>query len=138
MHQVPPTELIAARVEAFRRGDFGFIFDSYHPDSFFREQFPERSAYLAFAAEHLAGRIRIECCRILREELGASVARVIFYQRIQVAGEVQETFELARLYREQGRWFYHSSQKLSREEFAGAPEQLDFIHFDAVADKVWF
>lgn len=133
-----PTELIAARVAAFRRGDFGFIYDSYHPKSFFLQQFDDRSAYLAFAEEQLAGRIRIEDCRILREEIGSSAARIIFYQRIEVAGERQETFELARLYREQGVWRYHSSQKLSRNEFAGAPEQLDFVHFEQVVDKVWF
>jgi len=135
---IGPTELIIARVAAFRREDFGFIYDSYHPDSFFREQFDDRAAYLAFAAEHLAGRIRIERCRILREEIGVSVARVIFYLRIAVAGDVQETFELARLYREPEGWLYHSSQKLGREEFPGAPEQLDFEHFDQVTDKIWF
>ena len=43
-----PSELIIARSEAFARGDFGFIFDTYHSESNFRRQFPDRDEYLEF------------------------------------------------------------------------------------------
>ena len=48
MNSYTPSELIMARTEAFASGDFGFIYDSYHPESNFRRQFPDRGEYCRY------------------------------------------------------------------------------------------
>mgnify|MGYP006926386942 CR=1 FL=1 len=51
MSSYTPSELIMARTEAFASGDFGFIYDSYHPESNFRRQFPDRGEYCRYGVE---------------------------------------------------------------------------------------
>jgi len=133
-----PAQLLAARVAAFARGDFGAIWDSYHADSPFREHFPRRDAYREFAAEQLQGAIVIESCRVLAEEPGDDRHRLIFLQRLRVRGKPQETLEMASFYREQGEWRYHSSQKIDRASYPGAPESISFAYFDLQEEKIIF
>ena len=131
-------ELLLARVAAFRQRNFAYIYDTYHPESFFLRQFPRRDEYLAFADEHLADRLQISSFEILREEMTEGQARIIYYQQLQIDGALQETIECGRVLLENGVWLYHSSQKLLLDEISGDPRQVTFEDFDRVVDKIVF
>jgi SEC-C motif-containing protein len=136
--QLTPAQLVQARCTAFQRGDFGFIYDSYHPDSPFRSLYPQRQAYLRQGQGELLRDYRIDECRVLREEIGGSQARVLFYLVTSFQGAAAETFELSSFLPTAAGWRYLSSQKLERQEFAGALEEIDWEAFDRVKDRIFF
>jgi len=131
-----PTELIIDRVDAFRRGDFGAIFDSYHQDANFRRQFPDRESYIRYGWAHLGKEFRIRGCTVLREEIKGDEARVIFWLEFELHGVRHGVAELAWLQRSAGDWRYRCGQKLTAEELPVPLAQLDFVHFDDLAEKV--
>ncbi|BCR05385.1 UPF0225 protein [Desulfuromonas versatilis] len=133
-----PVELVQARARAFGRGDFEFIYDSYHPESYFIEQFPDRAAYLRYGQRTLAEDFEILECRILMEKTGGDEARVIFYLDTRFKGTRSESFELSLFLRTPEGWRYHSSQKLSREEYTGQIADIGWDDFEKVKDKVYF
>ncbi|WP_305041931.1 hypothetical protein [Geoalkalibacter sp.] len=134
-----PVELIALRVRAFRLGEFGVIYDSYHADSFFRSQFPERDAYIRYAWAHLRRDFRIRNCRVLATRLvGPKEFHLIFHQVVEVADGVVETLEMARFYSTDEGWRYHSSQKMELADFSGKAEDIRFADFDRQQPKVFF
>jgi len=133
-----PGQLVLARAKAFDDGDFSFIYDTYHPDSTFKEQFPDRQEYIHYGGANLTTDFRILQCRILKEESGDNTSRVLFYLDIEYQGKRVESFELSVFFRDQGEWRYHSSQKLERSEFTGPVEEIDWEDFDRVADKIYF
>jgi len=133
-----PAGLVKARAHAFDCGNFGLIYDSYHGDSYFRKQFPEREAYILYGMANLSQDFRIRQCRVIREEIAETEARVIFYLETEYRGACNESFELSLFYREDGEWRYHSSQKMGREDYAGAMEDLDQAAFERVKDRVYF
>jgi len=133
-----PSELVQARCRAFGEGDFAFIYDTYHADSYFRAQFTSRRAYLRHGMASLSQDFRICECRILKEQIDGQEARVLFYLDSVYRCERVESFELAHfLCTEQG-WRYHSSQKMAREDFSGEIEAIDFQDFERIKDKVFF
>jgi len=129
-------QLILARAEAFRRCDFGFIFDSYHPDSNFRRQFADREEYIRYGWANLGKEFRVLDCTIVREEAGEEGARVIFVMEFEFHGERQRYAELAWLDAAGDRWFYHCGQKLTADELPVPVGDLEFRHFEEVSDKV--
>lgn len=133
-----PSQLIHDRAEAFRRCDFGFIFDSYHRDSNFRRQFPDREEYVQYGWANLGKEFRVHVCRVLREESDQSTARVIFWLEFDLHGERHCYAELAWLEKEGKAWSYRCGQKLAADELPVPQAQLDFCHFDQVADKVLY
>ena len=134
-----PIQILTLRVAAFRRGDFGIIYDTYHPDSFFREQFPDRFDYMQFGWAHLRRDFRILHCRVLRRrQVSPQEIHLIFHQVINASGQQMETLEMGRFYRTEKGWRFHSSQKMEREEFAGPVEEIDFPVFDRIPHKVYF
>lgn len=133
-----PAELIRARFVAFAEGDFGFIFDSYHPDSNFRRQFEDRDAYTAYGRSNLSADFLIRECRILRERINGDLARVILYVDTLFRGAGAESFELALLLLTPDGWRYHSGQKMLRGEFEGEIGDIDWKDFERVKDKVFF
>ena len=135
---IPPSELVRRRGAAFSAGDFAFIYDTYHPDSIFRSQFPDRRAYISFGKNSLRRDFHIDQCRILREEVGQEEAQVLFYLDTRFRGEREETFELSRFLLTDSGWRYHSSRKLSRDEFSGTVDEIDWRDFEKVKDKVFF
>ncbi|WP_027715022.1 YchJ family metal-binding protein [Desulfuromonas sp. TF] len=137
-HSMSPSELVLARCRAFGGGNFGFIYDSYHPESYFRAQFPSRRAYLRHGASSLAADFRIRECRILKEQINGEEARVLFYLDAFFRDERAESFELSSFRMTAEGWRYHSSQKLARREFAGEIEEIGFRDFENVQDKVFF
>lgn len=135
-----PAELVLARVEAFRNKDFGFIYDSYHRESYFLEQFPDRAAYIQTGRSSLSADYRINNVEIIREKVGDSDGEwlVIFLLDTWNGTALERTYELSRFISTEKGWRYHSSQKLAANEVAVAAEEIDFSHFGAVSDKVWF
>ena len=131
-----PSEIILARCKAFSEGDFAFIYDTYHPDSFFRRLYPDRDAYLSFGHSVLAHDFRIRECRILREEISGEGARVIYYLDAVFQGRRLESFELCRLLRQGEGWLYRATQKMEREEFAGEIGEIGWDDFERVENKV--
>jgi SEC-C motif-containing protein len=138
METLTPSQLILARCRAFAEGDFGFIYDSYHPDSNFLRQFPDRQDYLVYGRAALAVDFVIDECRILQERVEDQEARVIFYLDARFRGERVETFELALLLSTRKGWRYHSGQKLGREEYAGEIEAIGREAFERVGEKTVF
>jgi len=137
-HPTSPAELILARCRAFGAGDFAFIYDSYHPDSNFRRQFPDRQEYLDYARTVLAADFRIADCRILRERSREGEAELILYLDILFRGERSECFERVLLRRLAGGWRYHSAQKLDRSDYRGAVDSIDWSDFERARDKIFF
>lgn len=134
-----PAQILTLRVAAFRRGDFGTIYDTYHHDSFFREQFPDRYDYMQFGWAHLRRDFRILQCDVLRKRrVGPEEIHLIFHQVINASGQQLETLEMGRFYLTERGWRFHSSQKMEREEFVGPVEKIDFPVFDRIRNKVYF
>jgi SEC-C motif-containing protein len=124
-----PSDLIIARSEAFARGDFGFIFDTYHSESNFRRQFSDRDDYLEFGKASLGTDYEITRCQILQEQESADEGQVIFLMEMKVQGTVQQFVELAWLHREEKSWRYHRGQKVTQDEFPEDPHSLSFADF---------
>lgn len=124
-----PSELIIARSEAFSRGDFGFIFDTYHTESNFRRQFVERNEYLEFGKASLGQDYQITNCEVLEHQENEDEAQVIFLMEMKAHGNVQRFAELAWLHRENDAWRYHRGQKITAEELPDDPESLSFADF---------
>ena len=124
-----PPDLILARSDAFSRGDFGFIFDSYHSESNFRRQFVERDEYIEFGKSSLGPGYQITSCQILQHQENDDEAQVIFLMEMIVHGDVQRFAEQAWLYRENDAWSYHRGLKISNEDLPENPQSLSFVDF---------
>ncbi len=136
MPNTSPSQLILARVDAFKRCDFGFIFDSYHPESNFRRQFADREEYIRYGWANLGKEFRILKCLVVREEGGDVSARVIFVMEFELHGARQSYAELAWLENAGSGWLYRCGQKLTADELPVAPPRLEFRHFDEAPNKV--
>lgn len=122
---IKPSQLVEKRVEAFMENNFGFIYDTYHPDSNFRLQFPSRSDYIQYGLSTLNDDYRIRSCQILHErELQEDVAQVLFLLRVDYQGQQQEYFELSEFHRRHGQWYYLQSHRMERQEFPERVEQM--------------
>jgi SEC-C motif-containing protein len=128
--------LILARAEAFRHCDFGLIFDTYHQNSNFRRQFPDRDDYIRYGWASLGKDFRILTCTVLREELAGTTARVIYLLGFELHGERRRYAELAWLEDSGDGWRYICGQKLTPEEWPVTAGRLDFGHFANAAEKV--
>ncbi len=134
-----PSALVEKRRRAFAEGNFGFIYDSYHPESPFRDHFPDRGAYLEYAQSELRGKFEIRECRILREErLSAEEARVLFYMDVRHGGQRYESVELSRMLFLDGAWRYHSGWKVDRSAFAGPLEGIEPGEVERLAEGICF
>lgn len=129
LSRLTPAELVLARSQAFSRGDFGFIFDSYHSTSNFRRQFIDREEYLLYGQGTLDQDYRIISCQVLAERLGGQESQVIFLLEMQFQGDVQRYAERAWFQREDNAWRYHRGQKITSAELPENPESLDFADF---------
>ncbi len=128
-----PSELILARSEAFSRGDFGFIYDSYHPESNFRRQFVERDEYLEYGRASLGQDYQILGCQIMEHREQDDEVQVVFLMEMKVHGAVQRFAELAWLRQENQVWHYHRGQKITNEDLPENPQALrieDFAKLD--------
>ncbi|PLX89909.1 MAG: hypothetical protein C0618_00245 [Desulfuromonas sp.] len=133
-----PTSTIEARMQALERGDFGLIYDSYHPDAPFLAHFTSRSEYLLFAAEQLTGTALSDWGIADQRILSDGQVEVLLWMRVGVDGNTQLLFELALLIREGEQWCYHSAQKLTRADYSGPVGRIAFSHFDQATEKIRF
>jgi SEC-C motif-containing protein len=127
--KLTPAELVRERGAAFCRGDFSFIYDSYHSDSPFRRTFPNRAEYLRYGASTLCDDFRIRECRILKERIAGKEAQVLFYLDTLYQGERSESFELSLFLLTDRGWRYHSSAKMDRGDFSGVIDDFDWDDF---------
>jgi len=137
--ELTPVQLVTARARAFAEGDFAFIYDSYHPESYFYRHFPDRAEYLRYARSELQGRYHIHLCRILRDDApAADEARVLFFLDLEYGGERHRTLELSRFLRTPAGWRYHSGQKIPREQFPGPLEEITMADVEARSEGICF
>ncbi|MEZ4600542.1 MAG: YchJ family metal-binding protein [Syntrophotaleaceae bacterium] len=134
-----PAALVEARRRAFAEQDFGFIYDSYHPDSPFRRHFPNRRGYLIYARRELRGAFEILQCRVLGEEFPSEgEARVLFYLDVLHGAERLETIELSRFLQVGGVWLYHSGHKVPRSAFDKPLEEIEPGEVERLAEGISF
>jgi SEC-C motif-containing protein len=138
--ELTPAELILARVQAFARNDFAFVFHTYHPDAPFLQIFPDRESYLEYAARELQGRIVIVRCLIGRQRVvSEDEVEVLLQQEIRsLEGHPQETVELVRLRRTAMGWRYHSAARRLLTDFDKALESIDFEDFLRLGPPLFF
>ncbi|MDT8441294.1 MAG: YchJ family metal-binding protein [Desulfuromonadales bacterium] len=132
-----PVQVIRARIDAFARGDFALIFDSYHAESNFRLQFARPADYLRHAREQLAGVYRIDRALILRDDISGDEARVVTLWQVEVGGQLLRYAELAWLRRERGAWRYHRGQRWD-ENLPADVAAIDFAAFERLEPRVIF
>lgn len=137
-HACTPGELILARSQAFCHGDFGYIYDSYHSESNFRQQFVAREEYLLFGKDSLGQDFQILRCQVLAEKISAREAQVVFLMEMKVHGRSQLYGELAWLRREDHAWRYHRGQKMTEDELPEDPSALSFADFAKLDPAVIF
>jgi len=129
-------ELLIKRFAALNRGDFNSVYDTYHKESPFLQQFADRESYVLFAQEHL-GSIKVNSWQSLQQrKLDAFQQEYLLVMALAVDGSTQNFYELALLIDTPAGWRYHSAQKLSVEDYTGPPEQIQFTHFDQVSEKI--
>ena len=130
-------QLIQERFDALAAGDFAALYASYHPQSPFVEQFPQEKDYLEFAAATLAQMSVLQAHIGDFREIEEGI-EVVCGLRFELDGQEQVIFELALVAEDEGRWRYHSAQKLTAEDYRGDFAGLDFDHFDSQAMKIRF
>lgn len=125
-----PAKLVEARVAAFRSNNFGFIFDTFHPDSNFRIQFPNREEYISYGLSTLDSDYQIEICEIIDEKIDTIKARVLFYLKVSYQGNYDEYYELSEFHRMEQTWLYVQSHKLPCSEFNDPTDKITMEHVE--------
>ena len=131
-------QLLERRFSALAEGDYPAVYDSYHPDAPFLQQFSGRSTYVRFARQHLSD-IEIKNWSCLnRRVVNELQLEVLLVMEIATESTSQFFYELALLIETDSGWRYHSAQKLGTDDYPGPPNQIDFCHFDNAAQKIRF
>jgi len=133
-----PEEFIRKRFRDFVAGDFGAIWDGYHPDTNFRQAFPDRAAYIAYGEEELAGSLVFQECRLLLQNVVGNRARVMLLNRFSDGDEDHTYFEYANLVAIDGEWHYFSGARLERGLFDGPVEEISWEAFKRLSDNLFF
>jgi len=134
-----PSALILERVAAFQRGDFPFIYASYHPDAPFLQAFPQRQEYLDYAARELAGNFAILACSILAQRAPTvDETQVLLVLELVVRGERQASLELSRVRRTPQGWRYHSATRRQLAPGRSGAVQAGFELFDPLDEEPFF
>lgn len=131
-------EFLSHRFTALCGGDFITLYETYHRDSPFLQQFSDREAYVRFAKQSLSA-IRVENWQLLESRpVDADRLEQVLVMELSVDGQNQYFYELALLIETADGWRYHSAQKLGADDYVGTPEQVQFSHFDQVAQKICY
>ncbi len=131
-------QLLKQRFYALCSGDYSALYDSYHHDAPFLQQFSRRSTYIHFARQQL-GSIEIENWRCLRQRvIDETQLEVLLVMEIATDTGDQFFYELALLIKTDAGWRYHSAQKLGADDYSGLPDKIDFHHFDSAPQKIRF
>lgn len=132
-----PTELIACRVTALQRGDYGAIYATYHAEAPFRSLFPALQHYLDFATEQLADRLIMRECLVVREEAVATETWLLLRQHYSFAGSEQRQLEVVRCRQQDGDWTYHSACQIDESLLSGDPLALSWDELLAAGSGLW-
>ena len=131
-------QLLEYRFTALAAGDYPAVYDSYHPDAPFLQQFGSRSTYVRFARQQLSD-IKIKNWSCLnRRVISELQLEVLLVMEIETEAVTQFFYELALLIETDSGWRYHSAQKLGADDYSGVPNQIDFCHFDNALQKIRF
>ncbi|MEA3363072.1 MAG: hypothetical protein U9Q61_07375 [Thermodesulfobacteriota bacterium] len=131
-------QFLEQRFFALSAGDYSALYDSYHHDAPFRQQFTGRSTYIRFAQQHL-GSVKIKNWHCLRQRaIDDKQLEAILVMEVAVDDESQYFYELALLIETDSGWCYHSAQKLGMDDYPGPPDLIDFCHFDDATPKIRF
>ncbi|NOQ42735.1 MAG: hypothetical protein GQ563_09610 [Desulfuromusa sp.] len=131
-------QFLEIRFSALSSGDYAAVYDSYHDEAPFRQQFSDCSAYIRFARLQL-GSIKIISWRCLRQRvLDEKQLEALLVMEIATEDGAQFFYELALLIKTDTGWRYHSAQKLGAGDYSGSPDQIDFHHFDNASQKIRF
>ena len=131
-------QLLESRFTALAAGDYPAVYDSYHPDAPFLQQFGSRSTYVRFARQQLSD-IKIKNWSLLnRRVISELQLEVLLVMEIETEAVTQFFYELALLIETDSGWRYHSAQKLGADDYSGVPNQIDFCHFDDALQKIRF
>lgn len=138
MAETTPVEFINKRMDAFKKGDFGRVYDSYHIESPFLQHFLDKSDYLAFAADQLGDIVLADWKIFGQRRINEQAVEILLWMQMGEGDENLDLFEMALLLLTKSGWRYHSAQKLTREDYSGAFDQIDFCHFEQVPEKIRF
>jgi SEC-C motif-containing protein len=131
-----PQQFLTQRFADLANADYAAVYASYHAEAPFRQSFPDCVAYVAYAEQFL-GAVQIRAWKSLRQRiLAVDRQEHLLLMELSLDGGSQFFYELALLIDTPGGWSYHSAQKLSQDDYSGAPEQIDFSHFDQVVQKI--
>ena len=133
-----PSEIVLERFRAFLAGDFGFIYDTYHAESNFRQQYQDRDGYILHGKNILIENYQLEECRIVKEKVVGSKAQVIFLMKMTTEGRTNSYAERAWFLLENQDWHYHRGQKITLDELKVNPDALDFKDFDQLDSSTIF
>jgi SEC-C motif-containing protein len=129
-------DLMSKRFAALASGDYASVYETYHQDSPFIRQFSDCDAYICFARQQL-NTIKVWSWQSLRQrQIDSLQQEHLLIMELAVDGRRQYFYELALLINTPAGWRYHSAQKLSAEDYAGPPEQIQFSCFDQVTQKI--
>ncbi len=123
-----PAQLVSARAQAFNNNDFAFIYDTFHHQSNFCRQFPERNNYIAYGKSTLCNDYQIKSCTILQEQVAVTTAQVLFHLAINYQGTSEEYYELSEFQLVDKCWRYLHSNKLPCNDFAGTIDEITIAH----------
>lgn len=131
-------QFLDIRFSALTAGDYAAVYDSYHSESPFLQQFSDRNTYIRFAKQQL-GTIEIKNWRCLQQRIiDEGQVEVLLLTELTTEAGSQFFYELALLVGSDKCWYYHSAQKLGQDDYSGAPDQIEFHHFDNATQKIRF
>lgn len=131
-------QLLEHRFSALAGGDYPAVYDSYHPDAPFLQQFSDRNTYIRFARQQLSDIKIINWFCLNQRVVNGLRLEVLLVMEIATESASQFFYELALLIETTEGWLYHSAQKLGGDDYLGPPDQIDFYHFDNVSQKIRF
>ncbi len=131
-------QFLDIRFSALTASDYAAVYDSYHSEAPFLRQFSDRNTYILFAEQQL-GAIEIKNWRCLQQRIIAEgQVEVLLLMELATEAGFQFFYELALLVGSDKCWYYHSAQKLGEDDYSGAPDQIEFHHFDNATQKIRF
>jgi len=130
-----PTELLEARFDWLRRGDFSSIYASYHADARFHELFASLEDYRRFAEENDLASLALERLEVIAQQERGSLARVLTFQEYTILGERHHYLDITSFRLQDGVWQVLSGKRVVAEtsdDFSGIDWESVDHHPDAV------
>jgi len=110
-----PGELLQARFDWLKQGNFSAIYRSYHPDAQFREHFPNEQEYLSFAHDQGLAEIEIFNLQIVEETVRGRLAKIFSVQEFRFQGETHHYLDVTTLRLVDDQWYVLSGKRVACE-----------------------